>query len=180
MATEQELQVFGWVAACVERENTCRVGPPTERDGRDGSAFTIDATFEEAEPRLAVEVTRLRSDFEDPTSKHKHEFEARLRRYADEKGSPGWFIGVRPESSFKASLGPAVQRMMDWMLVFNLATLSPGLYSYDVPMDILQRMGDRFMHDCDQAKLDGVIMLRRETSGGIRVVPVWSFRTPSR
>lgn len=62
----QELQVVGWVAAFIESIFGVVPGSWTERDGLDRSGLTVDVTFEDADPPppFAVEVTRLRDDFE--------------------------------------------------------------------------------------------------------------------
>jgi hypothetical protein len=181
LQTGQELEVVHWVAKFVEQEYGIVAGRPTERDGKDGSGLTIDVTFDDADPPFAVEVTRLRADFEKPNSKHQRDFERRLRRFANAKGRPHWSVGVRPETSFKASLGPAVERIIDWMVAADLEELGPGTWlAKDVPMDLLDRMGNRlrgdFIRDCDHARLKGVIVVRRESANGIRVHPVveWS------
>jgi hypothetical protein len=177
LLTDQELEAVRWVARLVEQEYGIVAGEPTERDGADDSGLTIDATFDAATPPFAVEVTRLRADFEKPNQKHQRDFERRLRRFAEAKGSPHWSVGVRPETSFKASLGPAVERIIEWMLAADLDELGPGTWSaQDVSMDLLQRMGDRlrgdFIRDCGYARLEGVILVRRELANGIRVLPI--------
>src|SRR5437867_4715574 len=88
MATPQELQIVGWVSDFVEREYGTVPGPPTERDGKDGSGLTVDFTFEDADPRFAVEVTRLRDDFEDWDADDLRRFKARIARFVDAKGWP--------------------------------------------------------------------------------------------
>lgn len=63
------------------------------------------------------------------------------------------------------------------MLAADLNELGPGTWSgEDVSMDLLDRMGSRlwgdFIRDCDHARLEGVILVRRESANGIRVLPI--------
>ncbi len=136
LATTEELQIVSWVAELVHREHGMVAGQATERDGSDGSGLTIDFTFEGADPRFAVEVTSLRTDFETPSEKDLRRFKARLTRFANQKNWPHWSVGVRPETKLKSKLGPAVERIMEWMLAANLDTLGPAFYSHDVPLDL--------------------------------------------
>jgi hypothetical protein len=65
--------------------------------------------------------------------------------------------------------------MIEWMLAADLDTLGPSTYVHDVPSDLLHRVGERFMRDCDTARLAGVILITRRSEGGLRVFPVVEF-----
>lgn len=86
-------------------------GLPTSRDGRDGSGFTVDFTHDEADPPFAIEVTRLRDDFERPAAAELRDLEGRLQRHVTGKGSPHWSVGhpdrdqaqVRPGTGYSPS-----------------------------------------------------------------------------
>lgn len=80
MASEQELELAGWVAELAERLGGVQSGPATERDGRDDSGLANDFTFGNAAPPLAVEITRLRDDFENPSLEEHRALEERLWR----------------------------------------------------------------------------------------------------
>lgn len=176
MASEQEREVATWVAELVHGQCAIAAGPATERDGEDGSGLTNDFTFDEADPPFAVEVTRLRDDFEDPSEEERQGLEDRLRRSLARKGwPPHWTIGVRPETKFRSDLEPAVEQVIDWMLAADQYTLGPGTYTGDVPSDLLHRMGERFMRDCDRARMAGVILIIRNEANGLRVIPVAEF-----
>ncbi len=177
VVTAQELQTAAWVADLVERELGTVPGHPTERDGQDGSGLTVDFTFDDADPAFAVEVTRLRDDFEDWDAEDVRRFRSRIRRYLKGKGwAPDWVIGLSPETSFKTGLGPAVERMIEWMIAAKLDRLGPGSWSADVPMDLLQRIqrvkGRDFTRECREARLQGVIQVQRRQGNGILVIPV--------
>jgi hypothetical protein len=176
MATPQELQVVGWVADFVEREHGTVPGPSTERDGKDGSGLTVDFTFEDADPRFAVEVTPLRDDFEDWDADDLRRFKARIARFVHAKGWPHWSIGIAPETSFKTGLAPAVERMIEWMIAATLDRLGPGSWSADVSLDLFHRIqrvkGRDFSKECSEARLKGVIEIQRRAGGGILVIPV--------
>lgn len=177
MGTRQELQVVKWVAYFVERELGTVPGKPTERDAKDGSGLTVDFTFDDASPPFAVEVTRLRDDFEFWDSDDVRRFKARIARHLEAKGwPPDWSVGLSPETSFKAELAPAVQRMMEWMVAAKLDKLGPGSWSADVPMDLFQRLqrvkGRDFTRECHEARLKGVILIQRRQADGILVIPV--------
>ena len=176
MTTIQEIELANWVSACVKQTYRLNTGAATARDGNDDSGLTVDFTFEASEPRIALEVTRLRADFERPDKKALRRLEERLVSFATSKGWPNWFVGIRPETKLKSSLGPSVERIIDWMLAAKLESLGPAFYSHDVPLDLLQRMGSRFMQDCEAARLAGVVLVRRESANGITVFPVseWS------
>jgi hypothetical protein len=64
LASEQGREVVGWVTELVERQYRVSPGSPTERDGKDDSGLTNDFTFDTADPPFAVEITRLRNDYE--------------------------------------------------------------------------------------------------------------------
>lgn len=177
LATPQELQIAGWVAELVERELGTVPGPPTERDGQDGSGLTVDFTFDDVHPPFAVEVTRLRDDFELWDADDVRRFKARIKRRAKAKGWPtDWSIGLSPETSFKADLAPAVERMLEWMVAASLDRLGPGSWSADVPMELFQRLqsvkGRDFTKECREARLRGVILVQRLQANGIVVIPV--------
>jgi hypothetical protein len=177
LATRQELQIVGWVADFVERELRTVPGPPTERDGEDGSGLTVDFTFDDADLPFAVEVTRLRDDFELWEADDVRRFKARIKRRAKAKGWPtDWSIGLSPETSFKADLAPAVERMLEWMVAASLDRLGPGSWSADVPMELFQRLqsvkGRDFTKECREARLRGVILVQRLQANGIVVIPV--------
>jgi hypothetical protein len=144
-------------------------------DPSDGSGLTVDFTFDEADPPFAVEVTRLRDDFERPPETELRGMEERLRRHVTGKGATHWSVGIRTETTFRSNLEPAIRKMIEWMLAADLDTLSPGTYVHDVPSDLLYRMGERFMRDCDTARLAGVILITRTSEGGLRVFPVVEF-----
>ncbi|MGQ0668964.1 MAG: hypothetical protein ACT4PO_04705 [Actinomycetota bacterium] len=141
MTDEQEREVARWVARLVEREYDVVPGPPTERDGRDGSGLTVDFTYDEADPPFAVEVTRLRDDFERPPEAELRGLEERLRRHVASKGSPHWSVGIRTETKLRSDLEPAIRQMIEWMLAADLDALGPGTYVHDVPSDLLYSMG---------------------------------------
>jgi hypothetical protein len=172
MTSEQELQVAGWVGEVVQREYGVPAGPPTERDGRDDSGLTNDFTFDGADPPYAVEVTRLRDDFEEPSADEQAALEARLRRFADEREWLHWTVGIRQETKIRSDLEPAIRQLIEWMLAAKLEALGPGTYTNDVQPDLLYRMGSRFMHDCDLARMAGVILITRNAANGLRVITV--------
>ena len=169
---KQEREVAGWVAQLVQREYNVVPGLPTERDGRDGAGLTVDFTYDEADPPFAVEVTRLRDDFERPAEAELRRLEVRLQRHVTSKGWPHWCVGIRTETKLKSDLEPAIHRVIQWMVAAGLDKLGPGTYVHDVPADLLYRMGDRFMRDCDTARLAGVILITRRSEGGLWVLPV--------
>jgi hypothetical protein len=175
MATAQEVEVANWIALLVEQLYQTRLGPPTERDGRDDSGLTNDFTFEETDPGIALEVTRLRDDFESPSAEEQETLRKRLQRFVDERGWSHWTIGVRPETHLKTKLEPAARRIIEWMLAAEVATLGPGTYTSDLSADLIYRMGEAFMRDCDAARMAGVILITRNESGGLRIVPVAEF-----
>ncbi len=176
MANEQELEIAAWIAELVQRQYGIAAGPPTERDGNDDSGLTNDFTFDKAEPPFALEVTRLRDDFENPSAKEQRRLEDRLRRMLAKKDWPAhWTIGLRPEAKFRLDLEPAVEQMIEWMLAADLHTLGPGTYTRDVSSDLLHRMGKGFMRDCDRARMAGVILISRNEANGLRVIPVAEF-----
>jgi hypothetical protein len=98
--------------------------------------------------------------------------EERLQRYLTSKGSPHWSVGIRTETKLKSDLEPAIRQMIGWMLAADLDTLGPGTYVHDVPSGLLHRMGERFMQDCDTARLAGIILIARRSEGRLRVLPV--------
>jgi hypothetical protein len=179
LQTALELEVVRWVERLVKQAFGIVAGSSTERDGKDDSGLTVDVTFEDADPRLAVEVTRLRTNFERPDLKHWADFQRRLRRFVNRRGAPHWLIGVRPETSFRSGLGPAIERIIEWMLAADLDELGPGTWSRDVSIDVLHRMGNRlmrdFFRDCEDARLKGVILVRRESAKGIQILPIEEF-----
>jgi hypothetical protein len=150
-------------------------GLPTERDGRDGSGLTVDFTYDEADPPFAIEVTRLRDDFERPAEAELRDLQARLQRHVTGKVSPHWSVGIRTETKLKSDLEPVIRQVIEWMMAADLDRLGPGTYVHDVPADLLYRMGERFMRDCDTARLAGVILVTRRSEGGLRVFPVVEF-----
>jgi hypothetical protein len=141
----------------------------------DDSGLTNDFTFDRAVPPLALEVTRLRDDFERPPPYALHRMEKRLERFLAEKGWPHWTVGIRPETNLRSDLEPAARRIVEWMLAAELTTLGPGTFTHDVSPDLIVRMGDPFMRDCEQARVAGVILITRNDKGGLRVVPVAEF-----
>jgi hypothetical protein len=176
LANEQELEVTTWVAELVQRQYGVAAGQATERDGRDDSGLTNDFTFDNAVPPFAVEVTRLRDDFENPSAEEHRSLEDRLRRSLAKKGwPPHWTVGLRPETKFRSDLEPAVEQMIEWMLAAKLDTLGPGTYTHDVSSDLLYRMGNRFMRDFDRARMAGVILISRNEAHGLRVIPLAEF-----
>jgi hypothetical protein len=175
VATTQELEVAAWVSTLVEEMYGVEVGPATERDGKDDSGLTNDFTYEEAEPRIAVEVTRLRDEFESPSPQEQRDLQKRLRAFVDRKEWPHWTVGVRPETQFKAELEPAAQRIIDWMLAAKVDALGPGTYTSDLSADLIYRMGKDFMRDADRARMAGVILITRNKEGGLRILPVAEF-----
>lgn len=176
MASEQELEVTAWVAELVYRQYGVVAGKLTERDGNDDSGLTNDFTYDSAVPPYAVEVTRLRDDFENPTGEERRGLEGRLRSLLAKRGwAPHWTVGLRPETKFKSELEPAIVRMMEWMIAAQLDMLGPAAYTLDVPADLLSRMGQRFMRDCDQARMAGVILVSRGEANGLRVIQVAEF-----
>ncbi|MGH2545560.1 MAG: hypothetical protein ACRDHJ_01635 [Actinomycetota bacterium] len=64
MATEAELEMASCIAELVQRQYGIAVGSVTERNGKDDSGLTNDFTFDGPDLPLALEVTRLRDDFE--------------------------------------------------------------------------------------------------------------------
>jgi hypothetical protein len=177
LATPQELQIADWVAEFVEREFGTVPGPPTKRDGQDGSGLTVDFTFDDAAPPFAVEVTRLRDDFELWDADDVGRFKARINRQAKANGWPtDWSIGLSPETSLKDDLAPAVERMLEWMVAASLDRLGPGSWSADVPTELFQRLqsvrGRDFTKECRDARLKGVILIERLQANGILVIPV--------
>jgi len=176
LASEQELEVVASVAELVTRLYGVAAGPATERDGQDDSGLTNDFTFDRAEPPFAVEVTRLRDDFENPSPEEQCNLEDRLRRLlAKRDWPPDWTLGVRPETRLRSDLEPAVEQMIEWMLAANLNTLGPATYTHDVSSDLIHRMGQRFMRDCERARMAGVILIKRAEANGLRVIPVAEF-----
>jgi hypothetical protein len=176
VATDQEREVAAWIAELVQLQYGIAAGPATERDGRDDSGLTNDFCFDDAEPPFAVEVTRLRDDFEHPSADEHRRLERDLRRRLARNGwSPDWIVGIRPETKRSSVLEPAIARMIEWMVAAKLDTLGPGTYTHDVPTDLLSRMGKGFMQDCDRARMAGVILLRRATVDGVHVIPVVEF-----
>jgi hypothetical protein len=65
--------------------------------------------------------------------------------------------------------------MIEWMLAANLDTLGPGTYTDDVSPDLIFRMGERFMRDCERARMAGVILITKNDAGGLRVIPIVEF-----
>jgi hypothetical protein len=175
LESEQELEIAGWVAELVARLYEISPGSPTKRDGMDGSGLTNDFTFDDMDPRLAVEVTRLRDDYENPSPEERAGLEKRLRSFVANKEWPHWTVGVRPETKFRSDLEPAVQRMIDWMLAADLGTLGPGTYTQDVSADLIYRMGEGFMRDCDRARMAGVVLITKNAAGGLHVIPIVEF-----
>jgi hypothetical protein len=148
-----------------------------QRDGQDGSGLTVDFTIDDAVPPFAVEVTRLRDDFEFWDADDVRRFKARINRQAKANGWPkDWSIGLSPETSFKADLAPAVERMLEWMVAASLDRLGPGSWSTDVPTELFQRLqsfkGRDFTKECRDARLKGVILIERLQANGILVIPV--------
>jgi hypothetical protein len=175
MATAQEREVAAWIALLVEQLWGIEVGPATERDGRDDSGLTNDFTYEEADPRIAVEVTRLRDDFETPSPEELNALRDRLQGFVDKKGWPHWTVGVRPETQFKSELEPTARRIIEWMIAADVDTLGPGTYTSDVSADLIHRMGEGLMRDCEAARLAGVVLILRNKTGGLRVIPIAEF-----
>jgi len=175
MASEQELEVAGWITELVQRQYGVNVGPATERDGKDDSGLTNDFTFDEAVPPLALEVTRLRDDFDSPPLDALHRMEKRLERFLADKACGHWTVGIRAETHLRSDLEPAARRIVEWMLAAELMRLGPGTYVHDVSPDLIVRLGDPFMRDCEQARMAGVIMITRNDAGGLRIVPVAEF-----
>ncbi|MEO8291747.1 MAG: hypothetical protein ABI635_01300 [Actinomycetota bacterium] len=175
MATTQELEVAAWIAALVEDLYEVEVGPPTERDGLDDSGLTNDFTYEDADPRIAIEVTRLRDDFESPSDEEQSALRDRLQRFVDSKDWPHWTVGFRPETRFKSELEPAAQRIIEWMLAAEVDTLGPGTYTSDLSADLIYRMGENFYRDADAARMAGVILITRNETGGVRLIPGFEF-----
>jgi hypothetical protein len=176
LANEQELEVAAWIAELVQRQYGIAAGPATVRDGTDDSGLTNDFTFDKPDPPFAVEVTRLRDDFENPPVKEQRGLQDRLRRMLAKKDwPPYWTVGFRPEAKFRSDLQPAVEQLIEWMLAADQYTLGPGTYTGDVPSDLLHRMGERFMRDCDRARMAGVILISRKEANGLRLIPVAEF-----
>lgn len=176
LASEQELEVAAWVAELVHRQYGIDAGQATERDGQDDSGLTNDFTYDNAVPPFAVEVTRLRDDFENPSAEERRGLEDRLRALLARKGwHPHWTVGLRPETKFRSDLEPAVGQIMEWMLAATLDTLGPGTYTRDVSPNLLERMGRRFMRDCDRAQMAGVILISKNEANGLRVIQVAEF-----
>lgn len=164
------------IAELVELQYGIVAGAATERDGRDDSGLTNDFTFDDAEPPFAVEVTRLRDDFEHPSEEEHRRLERDLRRRVAKNGwPPDWVIGIRPETKRSSVLEPAIARIIEWMVAANLNMLGPATYTIDVPNDLLSRMGNGFMQDCDRARMAGVILVGRGNGDGIHVMPVVEF-----
>jgi len=146
-------------------------GQPTHPDPN-VDPVTVDWTFEDAEPRFALEVTTLRDRFETPTSEHVEQFRASIRRHGQKVGWPGWVLGIREETSLNSALAPMITRLIDWMIAAHLDRLGPAGYVRDVPPDLLHRMGRRFMDDCEQARLNGVIQISRTSGDEVHLLPV--------
>jgi len=158
-----------------------RPGLWTERDGKDDSGLTVDVTFEDADPppAFAVEVTRLRADFEEWDEDDLQRFTARVARVTKANGWAGFSIGLAPETSFKAGLTPAAGRMVEWMTAANLTRLGPGSWPADVSMALQGRLrqvkGRDFAKECREARLKGVIEVRRLPKPETHVFPVVEF-----
>jgi hypothetical protein len=181
--TLEERQVVEWVADFVERQHGVVPGPWTERNGNDDSGLTVDVTFDNADPPppFAVEVTRLRDDFEKNWTKPRlAQFEARVGALARARGWPGCMIALHQETSFNNDLAPAIGRMMEWMDAASLPALRPGSWSPGyVSMDLLARMQkvkDRdFAEECSDARLKGVNEVQRGSTPGVLVMWVDEF-----
>jgi hypothetical protein len=150
-------------------------GQPTHPDPN-VDPVTVDWTFDDADPRFALEVTTLRDSFETPTSEHVEQFRAAIRRHGRKVGWPRWVLGIREETSLNAALAPAVTRLIDWMIAAHLDRLGPAGYVRDVPPDLLHSTGRRFMDDCEQARLNGLIQISRTSGDEVQLLPMeeWS------
>jgi len=183
MLKPQELQVVRWVAAFIEPIFGVVPGSWTERDGSDRSGLTVDATFEDADPPppFAVEVTRLRDDFEQNwTMPRLAQFEARVETLARARGWTGCMIALHSETSFNKDLAPAIGRMMEWMDAAGMDALRPGCWSPGyVSMDLfarMQKVKDRdFAEECIDARLKGVNEIQRLSSPSVLVMWVDEF-----
>jgi hypothetical protein len=78
MPTAQEEEIAHWIAKLVSTQFGVDPGPATERDGKDGSGLTNDFTYERVDPPLALEITRLRDDFETPSEAEQDRLARRL------------------------------------------------------------------------------------------------------
>ncbi|MEX0754977.1 MAG: hypothetical protein WD556_07660 [Actinomycetota bacterium] len=175
MAAPQEVEVAAWIAELVKRQFGIVVGPPTERDGNDETGLTNDFTFDSVTPPLALEVTRLRDDFESPSPDDLGAMRKRLEGFLSGTEWPHWSAGIRPETKLRSDLEPAIKRMIEWMQAANLEKLGPGTYMHDVPSDLLYRMGDTFVRDCHRAQMAGAVLITRNEADGLRIVPVAEF-----
>jgi hypothetical protein len=175
MATTQELEVAAWITSLVKQVYEIDVGPATERDGSDDSGLTNDFTYEETDPPIAIEITRLRDDFETPPPEELNALRGRLQRFVDKRTWPHWTVGVRPETHFKSKLEPAARRIIEWMIAADVDALGPGTYTADLSADLIYRMGEGFTRDCDAARMAGVILITRNQAGGLHIVPIVEF-----
>jgi hypothetical protein len=179
----QEAEIVQLVAVYVESMFGVVPGPWTERDGKDDSGLTVDVTFEEANPppRFAVEVTRLRDDFETSWKQSEvKKLQVRIRAFVKAKGWAGCSVGLQPETSFKAGLAPAIETMIEWMDSAALERLGPGSWSpADVSMDLFARIqkvkGRDFVKECRDARVKGVIQVQRLSTDAVLVIPVQEF-----
>ena len=140
MTTDQERQVADWIATLIDRVYGVAPGPWTARDAKDDSGLTIDFTFDDAPDPIAVEVTRLRDDFERPSEEHMNALVRRLTQFVNAINQPNWSIGIRAETPLQDSIGREIERTIEWVLAGELDVLGPPLAMADISDDLADRM----------------------------------------
>jgi hypothetical protein len=173
--SELENQIATWVAELVKTHLGETPGRFTRQDGTKDPTLTVDFTFEESIPPFALEVTRVRADFEDPDKAALERFGKRLTKKAKRLGWASWFVGIRPETQLKGALTTSTLDLIEVVLRLGLDELGPGTYTRDIPADLLARMNHRFFELCDQARLLGLVLLRKESAGDVQVLHVREF-----
>lgn len=132
----EELEIADWVAGLVEQHLGEIPGEPTEQNGCIDPKLTVDWTFDQASPPFALEITRVTPHFEGAQDADVERFSKHVSGEARRLGAPHWRIGVQPESKLAGDLLSSLTTLMSVMLALNLERLSPGMYSFDIPLDL--------------------------------------------
>lgn len=145
---------------CVE-QNDCR------------SDLTVDATFDASSPPLAVEVTRLSSEFDPLDMRALKRLAKVLKSHARGLDHPDWHVALRSGVQLRGKLTDALKRCMQFVVEGQYEGIDSAFPSRFIKSDILGRFERDFHEFLDHLRALGVMSVERASDGrGIFILPI--------
>jgi hypothetical protein len=126
--TSSELMVAGIVEALLKQQGN-EPGTRTPQDGKNDPSLTVDFTYDDQAPGLALEVTGLYRGEDLAAQRPADELAERLSSLSESEGLGCWLVTVRTEAQIKDLYDPVVQIMRELASSSRLSSVRPGWYT---------------------------------------------------